>query len=815
VENTTEPAGDRPDAKLAATRIERQGWFLAGLFIVTLSTLALEITNTRLLSVTTWYHLSFFAVSTAMFGMAAGAVRVYLGGSEFEGKAARSSLARYATWLSLSIPFFTVVSLCIPIPGSTSPATIVATLVVTIVIAVPFYLSGICVAISLTRIPGPSGLVYAFDLLGAALGSVVVLLLFEFSNITSAMFALGAVAALGAAALHHFAGSGRLRRQVVLAVALAAVAWLNQVSDHGLRTIWAKGVFMNPSAIELEYWTIHGQVTVRHPHDGKASYWAKSFWAKPTRVNQRPMTIDGAAGTNMTRWDGQVASLEWTQHDVTAFPYLLRKGGDNAVIGVGGGRDILAALWAGSTSVTGVEINEAFIDLLEGPLRDYAKIADDPRVTLVHDEARSYMTRLHGRFDTIQMSLIDTWAATGAGAFTLSENGLYTVEAWQGFLGALKPGGMFSVSRWYSPKFASETSRLVSLAIASLLEAGIEQPRRHLMLVARKRVATLLISNQPFSAMDLRTLAELEQSSNIRVLLAPDRESTHELLAAIAACRSIDEIERTVAGLPYDYTPPTDERPYFFNILRPDHVIGHAEAPKSTGVMMAGNLVATYTLMILWLISLVLVVVTIIGPLARSGLPDMARSDFALSVLYFALIGAGFMFVQIPMMQRFSVYLGHPSYSLGVILFSMVLATGAGSLLSDRLDIETSAVWTRIAPIVIAANLLIWTLAIQPIIDGTVQHDLFSRAAVTAAVVGLASFPLGFCFPFGLRLVARISPAATPWLWGVNGAAGVLASVTAVAVSMWSGISVSLYIAALAYALLLIPSTSLWRRGRG
>ncbi len=808
-------AGDAEDPNSRA-RVEAQKRrpFLAGLFIITMSTLALEITNTRLLSVTTWYHLSFFAVSTAMFGMAAGAVRVYLGGSEFEGDLARIGMARAASRFAISVPFCTIVSLCLPIPNSMGTPTVVATALTAIVLSIPFYLSGICVAIALTRIPGPSGLVYAVDLVGAALGSATVLLLFEFSNITSAMFAVGAVAAVGAALLHGFAETGRTRQQFALVIVLVAAAWINQVSDHGIRTIWAKGNFQKSNSIDYEHWTIHGQVTVRKSTPGQPSYWARSPEARFPPVNRRPMAIDGAASTSMTQWDGRAASLDWTQYDITSLPYLLRKGGHNAVIGVGGGRDILAALWANSESVVGVEVNAAFVELLEGALRKYARIADDPRVTLVHDEARSYMTRVHGRFDGIQMSLIDTWAATGAGAFMLSENGLYTVEAWQGFIGALAPGGMFSVSRWHSPKFASETSRLVALAVASLLEAGIENPQQNLILVSRSKVATLVISNEPFTLADLRRLAEVEQDSSVRVLLAPGWAPGHELLGRIAASQSLNEIESAVAGLPYDYTPPTDEKPFFFNILKPQYLLSEMNAPASRGVMATGNIVASYTLVILWLITFVLVATTIIGPLVRSGLPEMTLSDFSLAVTYFALIGAGFMFVQIPMMQRFSVYLGHPSYSLGVILFSMILATGAGSWFSDRLDIESRSIWTRAIPVAIALNLLVWTLAIQPVIESTVQLDLLGRVAVTATIVGLAAFPLGLCFPVGLRLVGRISTQATPWMWGVNGAAGVLASVTAVGISIWVGISTSLYLATAAYALVAVPASILWARGR-
>jgi hypothetical protein len=187
--------------------------------------------------------------------------------------------------------------------------------------------------------------------------------------------------------------------------------------------------------------------------------------------------------------------------------------------------------------------------------------------------------------------------------------------------------------------------------------------------------------------------------------------------------------------------------------------------------------------------------------------------SFALAVLYFGLVGLGFMLVQIPLMQRFSVYLGHPTYSLAVTLFSMILATGAGSLLSDRIPVESRPIWLRVIPLGVAANLFLCTASVQTLIDHTIELGLLGRCSLTAGLVCVAAFPLGLCFPIGLRLVRRISDDAMPWMWGVNGAAGVLASVSAIWMSIWSGISTSLYVATCVYALLVVPAVLLGRRG--
>jgi len=794
--------------------LPRRSSFLAGLFLITLATLLLELLNTRLLSVITWYHLSFFAVSTAMFGMSAGAIRVYLGGDAFEGEAGRRELARYSGWLALAIPVSHIIVLCTPIRLGTSAIAIAGLAWTTIAIAAPFFLSGVVVAIALTRIPGPPGLVYAVDLLGAAIGAILILPLLEHLDISSTALACGIFAAIAAAFFHHFSGTGHARKLLFAAALLGLLTGLNQSSSDGLRVVYSKGRYVPRDRIVSEAWSIHGRVLTMKENHGAPWYWGAGLGANRFRVDLVPMDIDGMAATVITKWDGRRRSaLNWVSFDVSALPYHLRKRGDAAVIGVGGGRDLLTALWARSRSVTGVEINGALIHNLTGPFRDYAGLADRPEVTLVHDEARSYFTRTEEKFDVLQMSLIDTWAATGAGAFTLSENGLYTVDGWREFLRVVKPTGIFSVSRWYSADRASETSRLVALATASLLERGVTKPADHLILVSRNMAATLLVSPSPFSQEDIATTEKVSARLGFDILLAPGRRTADPFLANVVASRSRAELDRAVQDDRYDYTPPTDQRPYFFNVLKPGEMF-RTNLVDDKGALVDGNLLATRTLMVLWCVSVILVGAAILWPLWRAGLPKLERRTFLHALLYFALIGTGFMLVQIPLIQRFSVYLGHPTYAVAVILFSMILATGAGSFASDRIPVEGAGRWTVIGPVGIAVILLLAVFSIQPLIDSTLRYSLAARCAVVIGMVGIAAFPLGFCFPLGLRLVRRLSEDATPWMWGINGAFGVLSSVSAIWISMWIGIDTSLRIAVLSYLLLAVPATALWNRGR-
>jgi hypothetical protein len=481
------------------------------------------------------------------------------------------------------------------------------------------------------------------------------------------------------------------------------------------------------------------------------------------------------------------------------------------IIGVGGGRDILSAIWGGNPSITGIEINDNLIRALQGRYRAFAGIADRPEVELVHSEARSYLSRTDERFDILQMSLIDTWAATGAGAFTLTENGLYTLEGWRLFLDRLQPGGLFSVSRWFSPEAVSETSRLLALAVATLIDSGVTRPADHLVMLGSDLVATLIVSNRPLSMEDRASVMRLAEAREFRILLSPWTDPADRFVGGIVRSSSSTELNAAIAHPMFDFTPPTDARPFFFNTLKPTSFHRAYDVPRN-GVTW-GNVRATWTLVLLFAVATVLVGGIIIWPLMRSGLPSMDGGSFVASAAYFAMIGVGYIFIQIPFLQRFSVYLGHPTYTFAIILFAMILFTGIGSFLSDRFPVERHP-WVLKLPVAIGIAVFGMVPLMGPLMDRTIHLELPGRTMVVMLCTAPLSVLLGFCFPLGMRLVGRLSADATAWMWGLNGAAGVLASIAAVGISMWLGIHVNLLIAGSLYALLVVPAHLLARKAR-
>lgn len=771
-----------------------------GLGLTMLATLLVEIVDSRLLSVVTWYHLSFVAISVAMLGAAAGAVAVFVSPARFPEHDGPRQLARWAGRFALAIPVSHLLSLAIPMPDGQqwTVMNLVVLALALAIVALPFALGGVVTTLALTRTHAPVGRLYAADLFGAALGCLTAVVLLDATNLSAVAFAATALAAAGALCFRRAAGLGT-GWGAPLTLALAALAFAGNARSEAVHVLYPKNREAWKYAVMGSYWNSHAHILTLQPNREPAFYWGGGEGAGQFVNEQSYVLVDGEAGTPMTQWDGNPASLEWVSYDVTALPYHLRKGGRVAVVGVGGGRDILSAIWSGSPSVTAVEINENVVKLLTERHRRFTKIADHPGVTLVHDEGRAYLTRSTDHFDVLQMSLVDTWAATGAGAFTLSENGLYTREAWRIFLDRLTPTGVVSVSRWFSPAQASETSRLVALAVSALLDRGVRQPLGHIALVSRGTVATLLVSPSPLATADLAALEAVSQARGFSVLASANQPPADRRLDAILRSGSDAELQAAAADPAFDYSPPTDARPFFFNMLKPSAWL--QGVVYAGGGVLAGNMRATGTLLAILGVSIVFVAGAIVVPLVMRGRPALPGGSLAAGLAYFSVIGLAFMCAQVAFLQRFSVLLGHPTYALVVVLFSMILFAGLGSFLSET-AIGGSAARFGVWVWVLAAGLALAGASIAELCATAVAWSLPARIATVLAVVAPLSLVMGFCFPHGARLVQARDESALAWMWGANGGAGVVASIGAVALSMTLGIEANLWLAAAAYAAL-------------
>ena len=789
--------------------------FYLGVFLTALGTLVYQITATRLFSVLTWYHLAFLAISLAMLGMTAAGLYVYLGGPPQDEQQTFRRLVRHSLLFALSLPACHLALLATVSAGGfeLSPDKLGIAAAVVVLTAIPFFFSGVVLAIALTRTGLPVGRIYGADLIGAGLGCLAAVLLLESLDPSTVCLAVASLA--GAASLaFSVASTGQWRLPAVVALALLAISWVNAIVYPDLISVSRmKDIELRAHEIQIDRWNSHSRVVASQAVRARPYFWGQGKSAAAATsplIEMIGVQIDGAAFTPITRFDGDVSALDWVRHDVTSLPYQIRGKGRIAVIGVGGGRDILTALGFGAAHVTGIEVNGTLVDFLEERFAGFAQLAGRDDVELVHDDGRSWLTRTDQRFDLIQMSLIDTFASTSAGAMTLTENGLYTIEFWNTLLERLSPDGVFSVSRYYHPERVSETARALSLAVGTLLQRGVANPADQIVLATSQNVSTLIVAQAPLSRDDLARIFRASVLEGFTRVAAPGEPPENPLLARILAARTPRALAIATRHPIFDLEPSSDDRPFFFNMLKLSAWRVPAERYAHSGIV-GGNLRATQTLVVLIGLILALVPVTILGPLLwRGRRHGLSPRTFAAAAGYFALIGLGFMLIEISLMQKFSILLGHPIHSVAITLMSIILASGLGSLASERVRTASRAC-AVLLPAGAALLITVGALTVQDAIDASMRASLGVRALTALAFTFPIAFLLGFFFPLGMRSLEGRSAAARSWMWGLNGALGVLGSLLAIVISMTFGIRACLFAGAACYLALLLPTAALVR----
>ncbi|HSK11509.1 MAG TPA: hypothetical protein VK911_18130 [Vicinamibacterales bacterium] len=776
---------------------------LAGVAFVSGSLLMTELALTRIFSVTMYYHFAFLAISIALFGLSASGVYVFLARGWLARHPARVLLA----WHALAYAVVTTVSLAvlvrIRVGLNYSLTNLVLMLTIYALAALPFFTGGAVITLAISRLAGRINLVYAVDLIGASIGCVLLLPLLDGIGAPGVILT---TASLGAAAAACFAAPAWRRRMLPVAGLAVMLPWaahlgglvsfdVGETKGHeGDRVLFSK-------------WNSFSRVAV---YDRRHGDWSLS----PTYTGPMPdtlfMDIDSAASTPIIKFSGRLDEAQYLRSELTALAYHLVGPGSAAgdgngslaadalsalVIGPGGGRDLLAALAFGATRVDGVEINAIIADdVMLDRFRSYAgDIYQYPGVRVFVEDGRSFVRRSSHRYDVIQASLVDTWAATAAGAYTLTENSLYTVEAFEDYLDHLSDRGLLTITRW-----AVEGLRLVSLAQEACARRGLTAHDR-LAIVQHGKVATFVLKREPFTPEEVRHLEALARTLQFTILYAPG-VAAPETLAPTgpghweAEAGAPNDYARLIAApdrhafyrsYPTDVTPTTDDRPFFFHNTKLKDQLGVAFGRS----MLFGN--GLSALITLIGISGGLVLAFVVGPLALGG-RGLLGSGWPRWLTYFGLLGAAFMLIEVALLQRFVLLLGHPVYSLAVTLFSLLLGTGIGSFLSRR--IPDARVRGRLAWALAGIALLglVAIVALPPLIRAAIVLPLGARLALTVALLLPAGMLMGIPMPAGIRLLSGYRGELLPWAWAMNGALSVLGATLAVFIAMNWGFSVTL-----------------------
>jgi len=792
-----------------------------GVFLAAMSSLMLEILLTRITSVMAWYHLAFFVISLAMLGMTGGAVYIFIRPERFRDEDIPRAMEHSALAFACLGPLVIGMVMAHPVPLIRSLMDFLSLVSFGGLLALPFALVGITLALALTRSSLPSTTTYGVDLLGAGTGCALVIILLSHFDAPSAVVLTGGVAAVAAMAFGIARGTWGLPGLVAAILLFALGAANSHMTYPALRPLYAKGYGEKLEDFESVRWNTYSRVTVAPSGLRDPPLWAISHRIPRELAAPRPykmIRIDGGAATYVAENSNQLRNFGYFDYDVASFAHVLRPTGPAAVIGVGGGPDVVSSARAGHQPVVGVELNELILDVHRGKEGRYSRLADIPGVELIGDEARSFMARDRHKYDVITMSMIDTWASTGAGAFSLSENGLYTAEAWQVFLERLTPTGIFTVSRWYVADSPGEVARMVALAMEVLYRRGASEPTKHLLVVSYANIATLLVSPSPLSEVDLRRADAAAAERSFAILAGPSKTPANQTIAAVWQAPDQKSLWRIAASQPLDLTPPTDARPFFFNMLKPMTWFVRGESVNKMDSPYLGNLQATQTLIYATAVSVLLSLLTIVGPLLsrRKELRSVLRSDLIAATAYFALIGLGFMFIEMALLSRLNVFIGHPTIALATLLGGIILFTGLGSMASGRLPVENNRRLGTLYPLLPCSLVLLSALASGPVTHYFSASTTAVRVALSVLLVAIPAVGLGLGFPTGLRLVRRRrgivgGPDLGPWLWGINGAFGVSAGGLGLGCSMVFGVPVTLAIGALCYALLIPCTLQLYR----
>lgn len=764
-----------------------------GLFLTTLSLLQLELFLTRIFSVTMWYHFAFMAISLAMFGLAGGAVIVEVR------KVRANSLPAASLGFAVTSAVCFALQLLIP---ANPEREIFWTALAFSIITIPFLFAGIVICLGLTRFPTRTGSLYAADLAGSAAGCALAIPFLNSIHAPTAVIFNAAIAGLGALCFDRALRSGSSVRGSqsawrTWAAALTTLALLTlALSNSSARLVdirWIKGGWNWNNGL-YEKWNALSRIYIGRADPAPFGWGMSPVFEAKRDLDQLYLNIDSGAATVITRFDGDLRAVDHLKYDVTALAYYLRSGRSTLVIGVGGGRDILTALVFGQRRIVGVEINHDILDVLRTRYADYAgNLASRPGVELVHDEARSYISRSNETFGIIQASLIDTWAASSAGAYVLTENGLYTREAWTTFLEHLDPDGILTMSRWYYEAQPAETLRLAALATAALADLGVRNTRDHIAIVRKQdnsetgqySVATILVSRRPFAAGEIARIETVSREMEFVPVVTPSYAETE----AFAQITDAGEYEGIVGSYPLDIAAPSDDKPHFFHMLRVKDLL---QASTYQG-MNDINLKAVGILGALLLLVTLLSGLVILAPVAvlRGG---AGTTPSASLFVYFGAIGLAFMLVEIGQLSRLIVFLGHPIYGLTVVLFVLLLASSLGSATAARFGR-----WLWALPVL----LLLFTALSPMVTKAYASASTPLRIAISGGMLFPLGLLMGMAFPVGMRHAQQGDRAPVAWYWAVNGAFSVVASVLAVAIMIFWGITATLVAGLASYVVAL------------
>ncbi len=772
--------------------------YLATAFLVAGSLILFQVSFTRLISYKLFYHFVFFAISLSLLGLGAAGTFVAV-------RRAPTQLdASIRRWLAAAVVSVPIAFLLIanpfgvahhpPIRTKLLGADAIAYLLWCAPLMVWLNFCGGVVLTSLfSRFSERMGRLYASDLVGAGAGSLACVALMKYGSPPVA-FVAGSVT-LTAALLPYLLERDAPARERALAGTLTAA---------GLAL--SAFVFLGPEWLRnfQNFRTVGGAPRAVLNYE----------WNHIIRTDHVPgwYVLDGEAATQIVHWNDRVRA----QPVRTPAYRIAPENPAVAIIGVGGGRELAEALRANASSVLAIDINPSILKWVRG--RDRALTGDmyfDPRVTLKLGEGRHVVRSADHSFGVIVIHAIDTYAAASSGAYALTENFLYTKEAFQDYYRALSDDGVLTISRWmfYPPR---EDLRLFNTALAGLKDLGVADPTRHLLMVGpipdykklgdRRVWGYLAMSKRPLSDADVAAVQEHVNKLHWSILYAPGMP-TGTPFDQLAHAKDFREFQR---GYPYLVSPVTDASPYLFQYVNPFSSTAYQASRDwaTVNIYQWSAITLVVALAACTLVSLLAIIAPLLWANRASSNPGHARARLlgVREAVYFAGLGIGYMALEVPVIQVLSMYLGHPTYGFAVVLVALLIATGIGSLLMDRFDPPPWQVC-----VIIAVLLTLVTLTIFPFLHATLDLPDWARFSIALLLVVGCGIPMGMPLALAVRRLGARDARSVAWAWGVNGAASVIGACLVMVAMVFAGSQVALVGAVACYAVAALSARAAYR----
>jgi SAM-dependent methyltransferase len=726
-------------------------------FLITLSGIVLEVGLTRIYSASVWYHFAFVAVSVALLGWGLGGFTVHLLKRKI--KLSANTAALFTAIYALTIPLCLWLLGRFPFEIDRLPLYFLAPLV-------PFFLAGMALSIVFDLHRAHAGALYFADLLGAAIGAVLVTFLLHWLGGEPALLT-GAVAPAIAAVILGSERSTPLIRIVSLAAVLVTFASAFAAIKFGvLRVI--------PGTTKAMRRQMDASPTARITQTGWNAYSRIDAVEGIDRTELARLFIDSDAWTGVREWDGRIESARDLRDSYRALPFRLVPNADTLIIGPGGGPDVVAALASGSKKVTAVEMNPLMLQFVRHYGPRAANLYDRPDVQAILSEGRNFISRTDRKFDIILMGFVDSWASVASGGLSLSENYLYTAEAFRDYYNHLKDDGILVILRW-----DSDVPRLVSNSVANL---GATAAAERIVTLMERRGSPeqpsqmlFMLRKRPFTPAELTEIREKWTDANPIIMPGgPAPPLIGDVLAGKTTLAQYEQQSPRLVG------PVRDDSPFYFAIERPFGM------PSS----IADSLMR-------WLLGPSMGMLAVF---ALFGRPRTASAGpYTGSVFYFAALGFGFIAIELALLQNLILLVGHPIYTLSVLLFTLLAMGGIGSSISKRVPI-----W--IACIAVAVIGGIEALALPKLVPALLWLPLWGRIACAVVLIAPLGLVMGMPFPSGLRQTGSGALPEPPFYWGLNGIMSVIGSIVTVFVALMAGFQAAMLMGSVCYVLAALAS---------